>query len=97
MVEKRFRISLPEELLSELGWRDTEVPHRVREALVMDLVRLDKVSEATAAKLLGLDRWTLLETMGKHHVPAVRMSPGQLRKELRKGINRGLYTSHGQW
>lgn len=78
MALKHFEVELPEEVLVGFGWKDTEVPQRVREALVMDLVRLDKISEAEAAAFLGLNRWELLETMGRYKVPAIRMSPEEL-------------------
>ena len=88
MPEKHFEVDLPEEVLAGFGWKETEVPHRVREALVMDLVRLDQLSEAQAAAVLGLNRWELLETMGRYRVPAIRMSPEELTQELSIEINR---------
>jgi hypothetical protein len=60
VAEKRFEVELPEEVLLGFGWEEGEVPRRVREALLMDLLRLDKLSEAQAADLLCLDRWNCL-------------------------------------
>ena len=82
MAEKDFRVSLPQEVVGGFGWNESEVPSRVREALVMDLLRLDKLSEAQAATILGLGRWELLELMGRYDVPAVRMSTEELDREL---------------
>lgn len=45
MAEKDFRVSLPEEVIEAFGWTDAEVPRRVREALVMDLLRLNRLSK----------------------------------------------------
>jgi hypothetical protein len=87
--EKHFEVDLPEEVLAGFGWQEAEVPHRVREALVMELVRLDRLSEAQAAAYLGLNRWELLETMGRYRVPAIRMSPEELKQELAVEIKRG--------
>jgi len=42
MAEKDFQVSLPPEVVGAFGWNDAEVPRRVREALVMDLLRLDR-------------------------------------------------------
>jgi hypothetical protein len=47
------------------GWNESEVLSRVREALVMDLLRLDRLSKAQVAAILGLARWELLELMGR--------------------------------
>ena len=83
MAEKHFQVSLPEEVLDKFGWKESDVPRKIREALVMELLRLDLVSEAEAAEALGLDRWELLEVMGQHRVPAVRLSLDELERELR--------------
>ncbi len=89
MADKRFEVELPEEVLACFGWQDAEVPTKVREALVMDLLRLDQLSEAQAAQLLHLDRWGLLDTMGHYQVPAVRLSQEELKRELAHELRRG--------
>ena len=75
-MEKRFEVELPEEVLACFGWQKADVPRRVREALVMDLLRRDHLSEAQAAALLNLNRWELLDLMGRYQVPAIRLSQG---------------------
>ena len=82
MADKDFQVSLPPEVVGGFGWEDSEVPRRVREALVMDLLRLDRLSEVQAATILALDRWELLELMGHYDVPAVRISVDELDREL---------------
>ncbi len=89
MAERHFKVKLPEEVLTGFGWQESEVPRRVREALIMELVRLDRVSEAQAAEFLGLDRWEFLEVMGHYRVPAIRMNPEELKQELTMEIKRG--------
>ncbi|HXH08430.1 MAG TPA: UPF0175 family protein [Alphaproteobacteria bacterium] len=81
MADKRFEVELPEEVLAGFGWQEAEVPHKVREALVMYLLQQDQLSEAQAAELLHLDWWELLELMGHYCVPAIRMSPEELKRE----------------
>jgi hypothetical protein len=88
VVEKDFHVTLPLEVVGAFGWKDSEVPRRVREALVMDLLRLDRLSEAQAAKILGLARWELLELMGRYDVPAVRTSIEDLDRELAAEVKR---------
>jgi hypothetical protein len=88
MAEKRFQVELPEEVLVCFGWHEAEVPRKVREALVLELLRLDQLSEAQAAALLHLDRWELLEVMGHYRVPAIRMNPAELQRELTQEIRR---------
>ena len=86
MAEKHFNVELPEDVLAAFGWQESEVPRRVREALVMELVRLDRLSEAQAAHFLELDRWQLLETMTRYRVPAVRMSADELKHEVTREV-----------
>ncbi len=80
--QKYFEVELPEEVLARFGWQETEVPRRIREALVMELLRLDRLSEAEAAQLLSLSRQELLETMGRHEVPAIQLNSEELQQEL---------------
>jgi hypothetical protein len=54
----------------------------------MDLLRLDRLSEAQAGNILGLARWELLELMGRYDVPAVRMSLEDLDRELAAEVKR---------
>jgi hypothetical protein len=82
VAEKRFEVELPEEVLAGFGWQETDVPRRVREALVMELLRRDQLSEAQAAAMLQLDRWELLDIMGRYQVPVIRMTPEELKREL---------------
>jgi hypothetical protein len=88
MAEKRFEVDLPDEVLAGFGWQEEEVPFRLRETLVMELLRLDQLSEPEAAALLNLDRGELLEVMGRYRVPAVRMSLEELRREVAKEVPR---------
>ncbi len=89
MADKRFEVELPEAVLAGFGWQEVEVPYKVREALVMELLRQDQLSEAQAAELLHLDRWEILEVMGHYRVPAIRMHPEELKRELVQDIRRG--------
>ena len=87
-MEKRFEVELPEEVLVCFGWQEVEVPRKVREALVMDLLRRNQLSKAQAAALLQLNRWELLDVMGRYQVPAIRLSPEDLKRELTQEIRR---------
>ena len=87
-MEKRFEVELPEEVVAGFGWQEGEVPRKVREALVMELLRRDHLSEAQAAALLHLNRWELPDLMGRSQVPAMRLSPEELTRELAQEMRR---------
>jgi len=89
MAEKDFHVTLPQEVVGGFGWNESEVPNRVREALVMELLRLDKLSEAQAASILKVTRSELLQLMWRHDVPAVRMTVEELDRELATEVTRG--------
>ena len=85
-MDKRFEVALPEEVLAHFGWEEAETPHKLREIVIMELLRHDRLSEAEAANLLQLDRWELLELMGHYRIPAIRMSQEELREELARKL-----------
>ena len=86
MVEKTFSVTLPDYILPGFGWHESEAPYRIREALVMELLRLDRISESEAAESLDLDRWDLLTVMGRYRVPAIRITQDELKEELARSI-----------
>jgi Uncharacterised protein family (UPF0175) len=88
VADKRFEVELPEGVLDGFGWQETGVPRRVREALVMELLRRDQLPETQAATLLQLDRRGLLDMMGRYQVPGIRMTPEERRRELAQDIRR---------
>jgi hypothetical protein len=65
-VAEKDHVSLPQAVVGGFGWKESEVPSRLRDALVMDLLRFDRLSEAQAAAILGVARWELLELMGRY-------------------------------
>lgn len=81
MAAKSFTVSLPAHILTTFGWNESEAARRISETLVMELLRLDRLTEAEAAAMLGLDRWALLDIMAAHHVPAVSLSPDEWNAE----------------
>jgi predicted HTH domain antitoxin len=86
MTEKRFEVVLPEEVVAGFGWAEGEVSARVREALVMELLRQHVISQGKAAELLQLNRWDLSALMGRYKVPAIDLTPEELQQELTKDL-----------
>jgi predicted HTH domain antitoxin len=87
-MAKRIKLDLelPEELLDQL--REEEIEAKVKEALVMELLREHRLSQGKAAELLGLDRHDLFDLMAKHQIPVIDLSPEELRSELQKPVPR---------
>jgi hypothetical protein len=55
----------------------------------MQLLRVDRLSESQAAAFLGLDRWQILETMNRYRVPAIRLRPEELKREVSRKVIKG--------
>ena len=93
MAGKRFEVELPvelpEEVLAGFGWQDGEVPERIREALVMELLRRGIISQGKSAELLEIGRWDLYDVMGSYMVPAIDLTPEEVKRELGHEIKPG--------
>jgi hypothetical protein len=82
MKDKRFAVMLPEEVVAGFGWTEDEVPARVREVLVMDLLCRHAISQRKAAELLQLNLRDLFEVMGRYKIPTIDLTPEDLHREL---------------
>ena len=71
------------------GWQDAEIPSRMHETLVMELLRRHVISQGKAAELLNVSRWDIFEVMGRYKVPAIDLTPEELKQELAKEIKPG--------
>jgi predicted HTH domain antitoxin len=89
VADKHFEVDLPEEVVEWFGWQDKEVPDRMREALVMELLRRHVISQGKAAELLGISRWDIFDVMGRYKVPAIDLTAEELKEEIAKEIKLG--------
>lgn len=55
---------------------------RIREALVLDLLRAAAVSQGQAARMLGIGRWDLLDLMARYRIPSGAQSADEVRDEV---------------
>ncbi len=73
-------LELPGEVLDAL--KDQDLAARVKEALVMELLREHRISQGKAAELLGISRSDLFPLMARYQVSAIDLSPEELAREL---------------
>ena len=90
MSERSYSVTLPDFIPESFGWNEPETPSRIRETLVIELLRMNRITEADAAQALELNRWDLLDLMGLYQVPAVRITPEELATELSTSIEGSL-------
>ncbi len=79
---KPLTIELPPELLELLG-SEEEARREAKVALVLDLVRRDKVSRAKAAELLEISLWDFPALLAQYRIPWFDYSAEDLQRDLR--------------
>ncbi len=82
MALKTVQVELPEELWELAGLSPTKASAKVRELLIMELLRRTQISQGKAAELLGIDRWELMDLMGVYEVPSGPQTTAELDAEL---------------
>ena len=82
----RLDVELPDELFAQL--RKEEIETKVKEALVMELLREHRFSQGKAAEVLGISRHELFDLMTNHRVPVVDLDTEELKNELQKPLAR---------
>ena len=80
-------LDLPDEVVEALAGEDMTA--KVREALIMNLVREHRVSQGKAAEILGISREDLFPLMSKHQVPVIDLPIDELQAELDQTFPRG--------
>lgn len=78
----KVAVEWPDDILGVLDVTEHELGQRMKELVVMQLVREGRISRAKAAELLGVDRWTLLKLLAKYDIPYFDMSVDELKSEL---------------
>lgn len=78
--------NLPDALFAQL--REDEIERKVKEALVMELLREHRLSQGKAAEILGIDRHELFDLMSNYRVPVIDLDTEELGSELRKPLTR---------
>jgi predicted HTH domain antitoxin len=79
-------VELPDELFTQL--REEEMEKKVKDALVMELLREHRLSQGKAAEILGISHDELFDLMTSHRVPVIDLDEEELTTELRKPLTR---------
>lgn len=74
-------VELPEELLVMLGSPD-EAAARLKEAVVLDLLRRERLTQGEAAHLLDMSLWDFLPFMAQHRIETGPATSEELDREL---------------
>lgn len=84
VAAKTITLELPEDLVELLGPPDA-IPGKVRETLVLDLLREAHITQGQAARLLDVTRYDILDLMALHRIPSGPETAEEMRQEIESG------------
>ena len=79
-----LELDLPDDVAAEL--RNEDLTAKVKESLVLELLREHRISQGKAAELLGIHRSDLFPLMTKYQVSVIDLTPEELDEELNKPL-----------
>ena len=80
-----IKIELPEDLF-DAQFTEAEFTERLRELAILELVRTKKMHEHEAQRLLGLERWELVQKMVAVGIVPTEKAFAEIKDELGKAI-----------
>jgi hypothetical protein len=81
---RTLTFDLPDDLVERLGSSE-EAAARAKEALVLQLLREGEISQGSAAELLGLNRWEIIDLMSRHEIPSGPSTEAEYDRDLEVG------------
>lgn len=80
-----IKIDLPGDIFDD-RFREEDYAARVRELAILELVRVKRMHEHEAQRVLGLERWELVERMKQAGIVPTEMEFDKLKDELNVAI-----------
>jgi len=75
-----IHFTVPGELINRA--KPEELTAKAKEAFVMFLLREGTITQGYAARMLGLTRWELMQTMDRYSIPVIDLTEEELRAEV---------------
>src|SRR5271157_5428739 len=83
--EVQIKLDLPDDLF-DAQFTEADMAARVRELAILELVRLKRMHEHEAQRMLGLERWELVERMEAAGIMPTEKVFEKIKGELGKAI-----------
>jgi hypothetical protein len=80
-----IKLDLPQDIFDD-NLSEQDFRRRVRELAILELVRLKRLHEHEAQRLLGVERWELVERMERAGITPTEKIFDQLKNELGDAI-----------
>jgi phage head maturation protease len=84
----KLKVDIPEDLFDD-GFTAAAFAARVREFAVIELVRVKRLHEHEAARMLGVERWELVEKMERAGIVPTEKEFDKIKGELGEAIASG--------
>jgi hypothetical protein len=82
----QIKLDLPEDLF-DAQFTEPDFAARVREFAILELVRLKRLHEHEAQRILGIERWELVERMEAAGIQPTEKVFEEIKGELGKAIS----------
>jgi predicted HTH domain antitoxin len=78
----QFEWELPDALVDAVAPDASQLAETIKQAAVLDWVRMDRLSLRRGAELLGMPYREFLALMAAHRIPSITYEEGELEREL---------------
>jgi predicted HTH domain antitoxin len=79
-------IDLPAEALAALGLSPEEATQEARRILAIHWYDQGRISQRTGVRIAGLSRQEFLSVLAEAKVPAIQVTPDELREDVELGV-----------
>jgi predicted HTH domain antitoxin len=82
MAQTELHLDLPADVIALLGETPEEATNKAKQAVVLELLREGRISQGTAARVLGVSRHDIIDLMAEHDIPSGPATPEELRQDI---------------
>ena len=82
----RFEVELPSDLILALNLEHSQLGHKAREWIVLQLFQEGAISAGKAAEILGRSKADFLQLLDGHRLPYLDWAPEELEAEAKVAL-----------
>jgi predicted HTH domain antitoxin len=88
MESVRIEIEVPKSMLKYVDYSNKDSQNKLRELMLYQLIKEDKISFGKAAEILGVDKITFITDLGKMGIPYFDSSMDEVMEDAK---NAGMF------
>jgi predicted HTH domain antitoxin len=82
MESLKVQLELPRDLLGALDVPEAELEPQLRQRIVLELFRQNRISSGKAAELLGISKTAFIRLLARHKIPYFTDTPEELDAQV---------------